>query len=89
MKNIVIATILATLTTTAIAAPVKGTRDEMVQSQTNVARGVYIREDGARVEKPNETICNKYRNTYPEYTSKYGQDKGARIWVTIVTRRGC
>lgn len=73
----------------ASAKPVKGTQAEVIQAEKDVARGVYIREDGVRVGKPTYTICNIYRNTYTKYANKYGADKGARVWLTIVVRRGC
>lgn len=70
-------------------ASIKGTQAEVIQVTKDVARGVYINDVGVRVDKPDTYICNMYRNTYLHYANKYGPSKGARIWLVIVTRRGC
>lgn len=71
------------------AAIVQGTQQEVVQAEKDVAKGIYINDNGDRVRKPTTDICNMYRNTYLSYSNKYGPAKGARIWLVIVTRRGC
>lgn len=68
---------------------IRGTQSELIQANKDVVQGIYVREDGARVAKPNTTICNEYRNTYLKYASKYGSSRGSLIWLVIVTRRGC
>lgn len=71
------------------AKSVQGTQAELVQAEKDVAKGIYVREDGVRVAKPNVEICKHYRNTYLKYSNKYGPARGAVVWVVIVTRRGC
>lgn len=71
------------------ATQVQGTQAELVKAEKDVSRGIYKREDGARVAKPNVEICNHYRNTYLNYAAKYGSAKGSLVWLVIVTRRGC
>ena len=71
------------------ASTIQGTQAEVIQVAQDVARGVYINDVGVSVDKPDTYICNMYRNTYLHYANKYGPSKGARIWLVIVTRRGC
>ena len=71
------------------AATVQGTHQEVVQAEKNVSKGIYINDANVRVSKPTTAICNMYRNTLPHYQSIHGANKGARVWLTIVVRRGC
>ena len=71
------------------ASTIQGTQAEVIQAEKDVARGIYVNDVGVRVTKPDTYICNMYRNTYLKYANKYGPTKGARIWLVIVTRRGC
>lgn len=71
------------------ASTIQGTQAEVIQAEKDVARGIYINDVGVRVGKPDTYICNMYRNTYLKYANKYGHHKGGRIWLVIVTRRGC
>ena len=71
------------------ASTIQGTQAEVIQAEKDVVRGIYINDVGIRVSKPDTYICNMYRNTYLKYANKYGPTKGARIWLVVVTRRGC
>ncbi len=71
------------------ASTVKGTQAELIQAEKEVVKGIYVNDAGVQVSKPTKYICNMYRNTYLHYSNTYGAAKGARIWLVIVTRRGC
>lgn len=71
------------------AQVIQGTQAEVIKAEKDVARGIYINDANVRVSKPTVEICNMYRNTYLNYSNKYGPSKGARIWLVVVTRRGC
>lgn len=71
------------------AKEVKGTKTELINAENDVKRGIYVNEVGSKVSKPDAEMCFMYRNTLGQYQRKFGNQKGARIWVVIVTRRGC
>ena len=89
LVGLVVGASIMVFANSAEASPVKGTQVEYVQAQKNVAKGIYINDAGTRVSKPTLEICHMYRNTLAHYQNKHGSDKGAMVWLTVVTRRGC